>query len=57
VTKANNAVDHPQHIDDLRQQIRAGWQPKFVFFLSPDAVEATLGGECLSQWIQLFGRA
>jgi ribA/ribD-fused uncharacterized protein len=38
VTKANNPVDHPQHVDDLRQRIRAGWQPEFVFFLSPDDV-------------------
>lgn len=43
-------MDYPQHIDDLRQRVSAGWQPKFVFFLQPDAIGAALGGECLSQW-------
>jgi len=44
-------MDYPRDIDDLRQRIRAGWKPGYVFFLEPHATgAATLGSECLSQW-------
>jgi len=43
-------VNHPRHLGELRDRIRAGWQPEFGFFLEPDPTERDLGNECLSQW-------
>ena len=38
-------------INELRQLVRAGWTPEYVFFLEPEPTrEGVLGSECLSQW-------
>jgi ribA/ribD-fused uncharacterized protein len=41
----------PMDTTELRQRVRAGWQPRYVLFLTPEPSRVgLLGSECLSQW-------
>jgi len=40
----------PLDVDDLRELVRAGHRPNFLFFWGHAAKSGTLGRECLSQW-------
>lgn len=41
----------PASVDELRERVRSGWRPKFVFFWSHESNRhGVLGSECFSQW-------
>ena len=40
----------PLSVDELRERVRAGLRPKFVFFWGHTSRSNALGPECLSQW-------
>ena len=42
--------NEPYSVEDLRERVSDGWEPKYVFFWSHRAKGQALGRECFSQW-------